>query len=113
MDFVVASICITLGSPIVWLYHYGVLLPAFVIALSAVLREAASPARTRLLAMLGVSWLLCASYLPFARLIYLSPWKIIANPRFFGALLLLFVLSHVGRVWRRRPVQAAGLSAPA
>ncbi|MFC7476241.1 glycosyltransferase family 87 protein [Dankookia sp. GCM10030260] len=113
MDFVVASICITLGSPIVWLYHYGVLLPAFVIALSAVLREAASPARTRLLAMLGVSWLLCASYLPFARLIYLSPWNIIANPRFFGALLLLFVLIHVGRVWRRRPVQAAGLSAPA
>lgn len=112
-DFVIASICFTVGSPIVWPMHYGVLLPAFVVALWAVLREPASPARMRLLAILSVSWLLCASYLPFFRLFYASPWNVIANPRFFGALMLLFVLFRAAHAWKGRSVRTAAMANPA
>jgi hypothetical protein len=94
--FAAASICFTIGSPIVWPFHYGILLPVFVLALAATLRE---PERDRnaLLLMLGAAWVLCASYLPFTRLAYTPPWNVLENPHFFGGLLLLLVLVRLDR----------------
>lgn len=99
-DFSLASICFTIGSPIVWPMHYGILLPIFVAAFIGALKQPEAERRTTLV-ILGAAWLLCASYLPFARLIYESPWNIVSNPRFFGALLLMIVVFRVGRVWPR------------
>ncbi|MCC7250787.1 glycosyltransferase family 87 protein [Hyphomicrobium sp.] len=95
-DFATAAICFTIGSPIVWPFHYGVLLPIFVIALVAAAR-AQEADRNTLLLMIGAAWLLVASYLPFTRLVYEAPWNILANPHFFGGLLLLLVLYRLGR----------------
>jgi Glycosyltransferase family 87 len=98
-DFATASICFTIGSPIVWLAHYGILLPLFVIAFKAALCESVSRHKGRIFVLLGIAWLLCATYLPFVRLLYRSPWNLGANPHFFGALILLFLLFHMGKVW--------------
>jgi Glycosyltransferase family 87 len=105
-DFALASICFTIGSPIVWPYHYGILLPAFVIALKGVVDEPASAGKSGIALTLGVSWVLCASYMPFFRLIYRSPWNLLSNPHFFGAVLLLLVLFRCGRAWQRHSPQA-------
>jgi Glycosyltransferase family 87 len=105
IDFSIASICFTIGAPIVWRMHYGTLLPIYIIALKFVLDEPDPRARMRLAIMLGASWLLCASYLPFFRLLYESPWNLAANPHFFAALLLLAVLLRWGGVWQRRGAQ--------
>ena len=104
-DFALASICFTIGSPIVWPYHYGILLPASVVALKGVLEEPASPGKSRVAITLGLSWVLCASYMPFFRLIYQTPWNLVSNPQFFGAVLLLLVLFRCGRAWQRHSPQ--------
>ena len=95
-DFAVVSICFTLASPMIWIYHYGILLPVFVITCKQVVALPLTRQRTQLMVMLAVSWFLCASYMPMTRLIYEAPWNILSVPRFYGALLLLFVVYFTG-----------------
>jgi len=88
VDLALAATCFTIGAPVVWPYHYGILLPVFVVALKAALD------RPRALAVLAVAWVLCASYLPLIRLVYHAPWNLAGNPCFFGAILLIGVLVY-------------------
>jgi len=107
-DFGAAALCFTLGSPIVWVSHYGILLPIFIIAFKSLYDEPASRRRSVAIAGLGLSWMLCASYSPILRLIYKAPYNVIANPRFFGALLLLVLVlrSAAAEVQDRRIARA-------
>ncbi|AWN34832.1 glycosyltransferase 87 family protein [Methylobacterium radiodurans] len=107
-DFALASICFTIASPIVWPFHYGTLLPVYVIALAVLLDRPRDGWSVPLLWMLGASWVLAASYMPFLRLLYERPWNLAGNPHFFAALLLIAVLVQGAGLLRRGAAPARG-----
>lgn len=107
-DFALASICFTIASPIVWPFHYGTMLPVYVIALKVLLDRPRDRWSGPLLWMLGASWVLAASYMPFLRLLHERPWNIAGNPHFFAALLLIAVLVQGAGLFRRRVASDAG-----
>jgi alpha-1,2-mannosyltransferase len=91
--FGAAAICTVVGSPVAWEHHYGILLPLYLIALSAAVRMSAGPYRTFALVTTLLSWTLVANLIPFALLTAETPFRFTQAHFFFGALLLLFVLS--------------------
>ncbi len=101
-DFAAAAVCFTVGSPIVWTFHYGILIPAFAIALKYIVELQSDSRKQDMMLALGIGWCLCASFLPVLRLLYTSPWNILGNPHLYGALLLLFVLIRSGHLWPKR-----------
>jgi alpha-1,2-mannosyltransferase len=88
--FAAAAICTVVGSPVAWQHHYGILLPIYLVALSAALTSPVS--RVAMLSTLLLSWTLTADFIPFILLLVHTPFKIVQAHCFFGALLLLFVL---------------------
>ena len=68
--FAAAAICFTIGSPIVWPFHYGILLPVFVLALAATIGRPEGDRNTLLLTLggsLGAVRELHAVYAPCLR----------------------------------------------
>ena len=109
-DFLTASICFTVGSPIVWPYHYGILLPVYIISLFQILDSTSGRLRLRLLLTIGASWVLCASYAPMVRLLYQAPWNVAGNIHFFAAIMLLVVLATTGQLFRRRAPEVSPMN---
>jgi len=91
-DFAAATLCFVIGAPIAWTHHYGVALPFFLVALKAVLDIPRSPARRNRLILLTAAWILLANSLPYINTLRDAPLNILQSYRFFGGLMLLFVL---------------------
>jgi len=96
LGFVSISVCFTLASPMIWNYHFGILLPVYALVMKPIFDLTESRRRTRLLILLGISWVLCASYMPMTRLLFETPWNLLSAPRFYGGLMLLYVVYSVG-----------------
>lgn len=108
LSFAMAGICFTVGSPVAWIHHFGILLPAFAIAFLAVARTAAeSPqAANRNFQLLGVAFLLTAvdAFKP-ANALADTPFNILQSYMFFGTLILMTVLWRVAAPVRQgRPL---------
>jgi alpha-1,2-mannosyltransferase len=65
LDFLAAALTFTIASPIAWDHHYGVLAPIFVSLLFGILALPQASARWRLLALLGIAYLLSATFVRF------------------------------------------------
>lgn len=92
LDFGIAALCFTMGAPVAWEHHYGIMLPLYVMLLPLVLdRERGGPAR-RNRVLLFVSWCLSANPLIFLNVFSGTPLNILQAYLFVGGLLLLFVL---------------------
>jgi alpha-1,2-mannosyltransferase len=92
-DFCAAAICTVAGSPIAWEHHYGILLPAYVVALRCTLDMPTGLRRNLTIAGVLLSWVLVANLIPFAHLLAQTPFRFVQAHCFFGALLLLYFLS--------------------
>lgn len=102
IDLAIMSLCATVASPIAWEHHYGVLLPLAGIALALL---CAGTAHRAALAVLVVSWVLAANYLPVANHSSDTWLNFIQSYLFFAALMLLGVL-----VYLRGEVQAGRIT---
>lgn len=104
-DFGVAALCFTMGAPIAWEHHYGIMMPLFLVALKQIADTSEPRFQTGMLAALSLSWFLAAIRLP-ARLltddsafnVSKSAFNIVQSHLFFGGLLLIGVL--LVPVWR-------------
>jgi alpha-1,2-mannosyltransferase len=92
-----AAICTVIGSPVAWEHHYGILLPIYLIALSAASAIPAGTRRVAMLAAVALSWLMVANLIPFSLLLANTPFSFVQAHCFFGALLLLIVLLALQR----------------
>lgn len=108
LSFAMAGICFTVGSPVAWIHHFGILLPAFAIAFLAVAATAADWPRAakRNFQLLGVAFLLTGvdAFKP-ANALADTPFNILQSYMFFGTLILMTVLWRVAApVRQRRPL---------
>ena len=91
LNLCLAALCFTIGSPIAWEHHYGIMPVIFTVALVSLLsRREESGRRTWIL--LGVAWVLTA--VRFAGTLALAPtaFNFLQSSMYFGALLLLGLL---------------------
>ena len=88
------ALCFTIGSPIAWEHHYGILPVLFVVCFAALLRGPEKPRAIWI--ALAVAWVLTA--VRFAATMALADTKLnfLQSYMYFGALILLVVL-HVLR----------------
>lgn len=86
VDFCAIGIALTMASPIAWEHHYGVLLPAYVVA-SATFRY-----NIRALIWLAISYMLTSIPWTVTNMSARMPWNFIQSYVFFGALILLATL---------------------
>jgi alpha-1,2-mannosyltransferase len=96
--FGAASICLVVGSPVAWEHHYGILLPLYLVALKHLMTTPLRQDRL-FLALLWVSWVLVANFIPFTLLFGGTALSFFQAHCFFGALLLLLVLLTL---WHRQ-----------
>ncbi|MBP2299795.1 glycosyltransferase family 87 protein [Azospirillum picis] len=119
-SFLVAGLCFTIGSPISWVPHYGVMLPAFAVLLFILLGRLRSDRRRTLrdLLLLGTAFAIMSNdfFRPLDELAD-TPFNVLQSYLFFSGLLLLGLL--VGTAGRQgapdggRPVSLSGaLAAP-
>ncbi|WP_247882715.1 glycosyltransferase family 87 protein [Azospirillum sp. TSA2s] len=89
LPFVIAGICFTVGSPVAWVHHYGILLPAFALAFLMLLEPGLQrPA--------GAVPLLAAAYFLAGNMLFWplnaladTPLNVLQSYLFFAALMLL------------------------
>jgi hypothetical protein len=91
-DFGMAGLCFTMGAPVAWEHHYGIMLPLFVVALRFALLDAAPAARHSALLMIATAWFLSAGRLPLVDHLSDTVLNVLQAHLFFGGLLLLRVL---------------------
>jgi hypothetical protein len=94
IDFAMMSLCATVASPIAWEHHYGVLLP---LAGMALVLLCTGTAHRAALAVLTISWVLTANYLPVTNHSSDTWLNFIQSYLFFAALMLLGVLVYLRR----------------
>ncbi|MBK1842760.1 UbiA family prenyltransferase [Azospirillum sp. YIM B02556] len=92
LPFVAAGICFTVGSPVAWVHHYGILLPAFALAfltlLEPGLRRPAGAA-----ALLAVAYFLAGNLLFWpVNALADTPLNVLQSYLFFATLMLLGLL---------------------
>lgn len=92
IDLAIMSLCAAVASPIAWEHHYGVLLPLAGMALALL---CAGTAHRAALAVLAISWVLTANYLPAANHSSDTWLNFIQSYLFFAALMLLGVLIYL------------------
>lgn len=87
--FVVAGVCFTIGSPVAWVHHYGILLPAFALSFLILLEPGARrPAGA--LALLAVAYFLAGNLLFWpVNALADTPLNILQSYLFFATLTLL------------------------
>lgn len=87
--FAVAGLCFTTGSPVAWVHHYGILLPAFALAFLILLEPGARrPAGA--LALLATAYLLAGNLLFWpVNALAATPLNFLQSYLFFAALMLL------------------------
>jgi hypothetical protein len=91
-DFGIASLCFTMGAPVAWDHHYGIMLPLFVLVFRFVLTDAPSALGHSLLLPVATSWFLSAAPLPRVHMLTGTVLNVLQAHLFFGAVLLLVVL---------------------
>ncbi|MCM8738894.1 DUF2029 domain-containing protein [Azospirillum sp. A1-3] len=89
LPFVVAGICFTVGSPVAWVHHFGILLPAFALAflmlLEPGLRRPAGAAP-----LLAAAYFLAGNYLFWpVNALADTPLNVLQSYLFFATLMLL------------------------
>ncbi|AWU96136.1 UbiA family prenyltransferase [Azospirillum ramasamyi] len=94
--FAVAGICFTAGSPVAWVHHYGILLPAFALAF-LVLLEPGVKRPAGAFALLATAFFLAGNLLFWpVNALAATPLNILQSYLFFATLMLLgmvFVLA--------------------
>jgi hypothetical protein len=85
-DLGIASLAVSLASPIVWEHHYGPAVLLFVITLNL---GAKADLRPGFFALVGCAYLLVATYWLPLRVRTSGPLTLLDSPQFFGAVLLL------------------------
>jgi hypothetical protein len=118
-DFGVATLCFTIGSPVAWEHHYGIMIPLFLVALRQIWNMPEARAQSWALLALSISWLLSTGKLPNKLLtddsifnISKSAFNIVQSHLFFGGLLLIGLLlmplwSRYGRALHAAPLTRA------
>jgi len=102
LSMCLAALCFTIGSPIAWEHHYGILPVLFVVCFAALLR---GPARPRgVWIVLAVAWLLTAVRVAATMALADTGLNFFQSHMYFGALILLVVL----HVLRRSASEASG-----
>lgn len=95
LDFAIASLSVTMASPVCWEHHYTVLLPLFAVALPAAV-GCANQRQWRLSAIIG-SYMLCSNFWLLANRLAPTRWNPLQSYILLGALLFLatlYVLRH-------------------
>lgn len=104
-DLGVATLGVTMASPIAWEHHYGVVAPLLALAAACVWKEPTAR-RRRLGLLLAVAWLLTATYLQPAIRLAQTPWNFLQSYLYFGAIAALAVLVQLA-AGRRTGARAA------
>jgi len=86
LDFAIASLSVTMASPVCWEHHYTVLLPLFAVALPAA--HGANQRQSRW-GVIMVSYLLCSNFWLLANKLAPTFWNPLQSYILFGALLFL------------------------
>jgi hypothetical protein len=84
-----AALCFTIGSPIAWEHHYGIMPVIFTVALVCLL---SGPSDRRMWILLGAAWVLTAVRLAGTLALASTPLNFLQSSMYFGALLLLVLL---------------------
>jgi hypothetical protein len=92
LEFSLASILFTMASPIAWVHHYNILLPAYVIALKAVFERWQGLRQWATLALLAVSIVLTGYAWVAANDPTVTSQNLLQSHLFFGAILLVGIL---------------------
>lgn len=116
-SFLVAGLCFTMGSPISWVPHYGVMLPAFAFLLFVLMDRARRgvPNGFRDLLVLGIAFAIMSNdfFHPLSSLAD-GPLNILQSYQFFTALAVLVLLvTTTGRTAARQPDGAVPAGPPA
>lgn len=87
--FIVAGICFTIGSPVAWIHHYGILLPAFALAF-LILLEPGVRRPAGAFALLATAYFLAGNLLFWpVNALAATPLNILQSYLFFATLMLL------------------------
>jgi hypothetical protein len=110
VNFVLAAMCFTIGSPVAWQHHYGIAPAVFAVCIVAMSKQEL-PASAWV--VLGVAWLLVGTRVAATAALADTPLNFLQSYTFFGGLLLLALL-HVLRVRavRRSDVPIAAAASP-
>jgi hypothetical protein len=92
LEFCVASVLFTMASPIAWVHHYNILLPAYVVALKAVFERWRGARAWIGLTLLAVSLLLTGYPVVAASDPTMTSLNLFQSHVFFGALALVGIL---------------------
>ncbi len=95
IDFCLMGLVATMASPIAWEHHYGVLLPVFAVALVAL---AHARAKRRWWIALATCYVLASNCLWVTRRLAGSRLDFLESYLFFGATMLLILLSRLPRL---------------
>jgi hypothetical protein len=89
LDFVLAALCFTIGSPIAWEHHYGIVPAIFAVCFVALVRSEAPRA---LWWCLASAWLLTTTRIGAVALLADTPLNFLQSYMYFGGLALLYVV---------------------
>ena len=105
VDFLLASLTFTVASPIAWVYHYGVAVPMFAVALPLVL-AATELGRWRLV-WLVLAFVLLHNRFDVTQQMAHTRLNVLESTFLFGALLLLWLLYRLRGVYGGAPSPAS------
>ncbi len=91
VDFAMAALAATLGAPIAWEHHYGLLLPMFALAfpLTLTIRDKAG------LVLLALSFILVSHFFIMANLLAETRLNVLQSYIFFGGILFMIQLHRL------------------
>lgn len=93
LDISLAGLCFTMASPIAWEHHYGFLPVAYAAAALALLSRPRGVPLGGAWTLLGLSWALTAPRYGWTAAFAQTRWNFVQSHLFFGALLLLGLLT--------------------
>lgn len=97
LAFVVAGICFTVGSPVAWVHHYGILLPAFALAF-LILLEPGLRRPAGAVTLLAVAYFLAGNVLFWpVNALADTPLNVLQSYLFFATLMLLGLIPVLAR----------------
>lgn len=102
LDILTAIVSFTVGSPIAWEHHYGVLAAVFPVLFLSLCRATPNSTRALALAVFAGSVFLTGLYLPMVERFAETPLNFLQSPILFGALTLLGLL-----YWRRHVLRVS------
>jgi len=95
IDFCIIIVCTTMGSPIAWTHHYGILLPIFVLLSPFAIHFYAD--RKWILLILAGAYILISQYFEIFNNFADTRLNVLQSYVFFGACIILFFLFDISR----------------